>query len=56
LEVVKPDEPSKRLEAILRASLTAMSPTPKFRRQAWREFQRALDPLAAPRPMPRERA
>jgi len=28
-------------------------PTLEFRQRAWREFQRALDPLAWPRPMPR---
>ncbi|MFL5965297.1 MAG: hypothetical protein ACJ747_01960 [Gaiellaceae bacterium] len=26
-------------------------PTPHFRRRAWAEFQRALDPLASPRPL-----
>ena len=51
-----PAEPSKRLEAVLRASLRALTPTPRFRRQAWREFQRALDPLAAPKPLPPGRA
>jgi hypothetical protein len=28
-------------------------PTPLFRRRAWLIFQRALDPLAPPRPLPR---
>ena len=28
------------------------APTPQFRRRAWRTFQRALDPLARPRPLP----
>lgn len=33
-----------------------LGPTPYFRRRAWREFQRALDPLAQrPRPLPRAR-
>src|SRR5262249_39606991 len=27
-------------------------PTTQFRRRAWREFQRALDPLAPPKPLP----
>jgi hypothetical protein len=27
-------------------------PTARFRRKAWKEFQRALDPLARPRPLP----
>jgi hypothetical protein len=26
-------------------------PTLQFRRRAWREFQRALDPLAPPKPL-----
>jgi hypothetical protein len=28
-------------------------PTPGFRRRAWLEFQRALDPLAPPKPLRR---
>jgi hypothetical protein len=31
-------------------------PTQTFRRRAWRAFQRALDPLAPPRPLPTRRA
>jgi len=27
-------------------------PSMQFRRRAWREFQRALDPLAPPKPLP----
>ena len=30
-------------------------PTVHFRYRAWREFQRALDPLAPPKPLPRAR-
>jgi hypothetical protein len=30
-------------------------PTPQFRRRAWLAFQRAIDPLAPPRPLPRRR-
>ena len=26
-------------------------PTPQFRRRAWIEFQRALDPLSPPKPL-----
>jgi hypothetical protein len=26
-------------------------PSPQFRRRAWLEFQRALDPLAPPKPL-----
>ena len=31
-------------------------PTPHFRRRAWIAFQRALDPLSSPRPLPPPRA
>src|SRR2546430_11101521 len=31
------------------------APTPQFRQRAWREFQRALDPLALPKPLRRRR-
>ena len=31
-------------------------PTPHFRRRAWVAFQRALDPLSPPRPLPPPRA
>src|SRR4029078_5115901 len=31
-------------------------PTPIFRRRAWLRYQRALDPLAPPRPLPARRA
>ena len=29
-------------------------PTVSYRRRAWLEFQRAIDPLAPPKPLPRE--
>jgi hypothetical protein len=41
------DAIQKRLEAQL------PQPTASFRRRAWLEFQRALDPLAQPRPLRR---
>ena len=28
------------------------TPSQQFRRRAWRDYQRALDPLAAPKPLP----
>jgi len=31
------------------------APTEQFRLRAWREFQKALDPLARPKPLPRKR-
>jgi hypothetical protein len=31
------------------------SPSMQFRRRAWLEFQRALDPLGPPKPMPMKR-
>jgi hypothetical protein len=30
-------------------------PTVQFKLRSWRQFQRALDPLAPPKPLPRER-
>jgi hypothetical protein len=30
-------------------------PSMQFRRRAWRDFQRALDPLASPKPLPTKR-
>ena len=33
----------------------APSPTMQFRRRAWLEFQRALDPLAQPKRLPMKR-
>jgi hypothetical protein len=32
------------------------APTEQFRLRAWREFQKALDPLARPKPLPRKSA
>jgi hypothetical protein len=40
----------------LRLAMERLRPTPDFRRRAWREFQRALDPLAPPRPLRRARS
>lgn len=40
------------LTVVLRSSIERLRPSPSFRRRAWREFQRALDPLAPPRPLP----
>ena len=31
------------------------SPSTQFRIRAWREFQKALDPLAPPKPLPKKR-
>jgi hypothetical protein len=31
------------------------TPSMSFRRKAWLEFQRALDPLAPPKPLPTKR-
>jgi len=45
-----------RIEPVLRAYLKRAGPSSSFRRRAWREFQRALDPLAPPKPLPPERA
>jgi hypothetical protein len=35
----------------LRAVIRVPRPSPQFRRRSWLLFQRALDPLAAPRPL-----
>lgn len=45
---------SKRLVGRGDATDRTGLPTPsmRFRRQAWLEFQRALDPLAPPKPLP----
>lgn len=47
---------AERVESLLRTYLRTVAPTPGFRRRAWREFQRALDPLAPPKPLPPARA
>jgi hypothetical protein len=55
LEVVN-EGPVDRIELVLRMYLKRAGPSSRFRRRAWREFQRALDPLAPPKPLPPERA
>jgi hypothetical protein len=45
-----------RIGLMLRVYLKRAGPSARFRRRAWREFQRALDPLAPPKPLPPERA
>lgn len=37
------------------AAKDAPQPTPQFRRRAWVDFQRALDPLAPPKPLKQPR-
>jgi hypothetical protein len=54
--VVAEAELQRRVAELLWIRLKNLRPTPSFRRRAWREFQRALDPLAAPRPLPRVHA
>ena len=44
------------LSAALRASIERLKPTADFRRRAWREFQRSLDPLAPPKRLPPARS
>jgi DNA-binding GntR family transcriptional regulator len=55
LEVVN-EESVDRIELLLRLWAKRVGPSARFRRRAWREFQRALDPLAPPKPLPPERA
>ena len=45
-------DPVDLLETLHRIYVRRAGPTPGFRRRAWREFQRALDPLAPPKPLP----
>jgi hypothetical protein len=49
------NEPTQSEEAVEREVERARDrvphPTPYFRRRAWLEFQRALDPLAPPKPL-----
>jgi hypothetical protein len=49
------EENQGSLTFALHEFIELLGPTPDFRRRAWREFQRALDPLARPRPLPRAR-
>jgi hypothetical protein len=50
-EDVRNDVSTEWIETLFRIYLRRASPTPGFRRRAWREFQRALDPLATPTPL-----
>ncbi len=46
--------PSAALESAMKAQVPAEHvplPTAHFRRRAWLEFQRAIDPLAPPKPL-----
>jgi hypothetical protein len=53
---VRNEGSDERIETLLRAHVRRVVPTPGFRRRAWREFQRALDPLAVPKPLESMRA
>jgi hypothetical protein len=46
------DEAWEPLAEILRSSVDQLRPTASFRRRAWRDFQRALDPLGPPKALP----
>jgi hypothetical protein len=51
-------EPERFVESELAdGTFDARAPRPsaQFRHRAWREFQRAIDPLAPPRPLRRQR-
>ncbi|MEJ7791177.1 MAG: hypothetical protein WKF65_04310 [Gaiellaceae bacterium] len=43
-----------RIRAFSGIRLDLPAPSSSFRRRAWLEFQRALNPLAAPKDLPRE--
>jgi hypothetical protein len=51
-EEVRNDVSTEWIETLFRIYVRRAGPTPGFRRRAWREFQRALDPLAPPKPLP----
>jgi hypothetical protein len=51
LRVVNRAEQPEHLVALIQRA-SPPRPTARFRARAWREFQRALDPLAAPRALP----
>jgi hypothetical protein len=53
---VRNDVSTEWIETLFRIYLRRAGPTPGFRRRAWREFQRALDPLAIPKPLESNRA
>jgi hypothetical protein len=53
LEMVNRDA-ADALAALL-STVDRLRPTPTFRIRAWQVFQRALDPLAQPRPLRRAR-
>jgi hypothetical protein len=55
-EEVQNDVSTEWIETQFRIYVRRASPTPGFRRRAWREFQRALDPLATPKPLESIRA
>jgi hypothetical protein len=49
--VVAKDEAGANVQPFLCVYAERAGPTSRFRRRAWREFQRALDPLAVPKPL-----
>ena len=55
LEVMN-EESVGKIDLLLRLYVKREGPSSGFRRRAWREFQRALDPLAPPKPLPPGRA
>ena len=50
------EESIDRVALLLRLYVEQDGPSARFRRRAWREFQRALDPLAPPKQLPAGRA
>jgi hypothetical protein len=50
------DEPgSEKPEPVAQTARPLPQPSPLFWRQAWIKFQRAIDPLALPKPLPHHR-
>jgi hypothetical protein len=52
--VVNHKELPAGVAAVLWTWFKGLRATPRFRHQAWREFQRALDPLASPKELPQQ--
>ena len=53
MEMIKPNR-ERMAELMLEETISGErlpKPTLQFRQRAWRDFQRALDPLAPPKPL-----
>ena len=55
IQVFKERLPAEDFDVIDLSPYQLPVATPKFARRSWRVFQRAIDPLGRPRPLPQER-